>query len=95
MYNCGICDKEFETITERNRCEAACIRRVEEEAKKAEEAKKQAEKEERKAEVTAAIKYANELLGEFVKDYGSYEYESEAGYEPNHFWPSKMLSWFM
>ena len=77
QYKCGICGTIFDSIEERMKCEANCIKKQKEEAKKATEAKRKAEKETRKTEVTAAIKRANKLLEEYIKDYGNYEYYSD------------------
>ena len=40
MYKCEICGKEYKTIAERAKCEAACVKKLEEDAKKAAEAKR-------------------------------------------------------
>ena len=71
QYKCGICGTIFDSIEERMNCEANCIKKQKEAAKKAAEAKRKAEKETRKTEVTAAIKRANKLLEEYIKDYGN------------------------
>lgn len=93
MYNCGICGEVYDSIPERVKCEQACLKKQEEEAKKAAEAKKNAEKNVRKKEVMAAIENANELLRDFVKDYGSYElyYDVNNVNDEKWFWPSKLL----
>ena len=93
MYTCGICEKEYETISERNKCEAACIKHVEAEAKKAAEAKKMEEKKARKEELDDAIAYTKELFNAYIKDFGKYEYNSEA--EDSWVWPSKLFSFFI
>ena len=93
MYQCGICEKEYETISERNKCEATCICRVEEEAKKAEEARKKAEQKVRKEEVDAALSNFEKLFRAYVDDYGNYEYNSDV--ENSWVWPSKLFSFFI
>ena len=93
MYQCGICEKEYETISERNKCEATCICRVEEEAKNAEEARKKAEQKVRKEEVDAAINLAQELWSAYARDYGTYEYNSDV--IDSWVWPSKLFSFFI
>lgn len=74
MYKCEICGKEYKTIAERAKCEAACVKKLEEDAKKAAEAKKKAERDARRAEVDMAIEKASKLLDEYIKDYGAYRY---------------------
>lgn len=92
-YKCGICGKEYSNVQERMNCEMACVKRQQEEEKKAAEAKKQAEKDARKAEVDEAFERLHELMTAFVKDYGHYEYDGEA---TNFNWPSKLYHrfWF-
>ena len=74
IYKCGICDKEHSTIAERSQCEQACLKKQEEEAKKAAERKKAAEYEVRKKEVDMAFDHAYELKAKFLNDYDSYTY---------------------
>ena len=87
MYQCGICEKEYETISERNKCESTCICRVEEEAKKREEKKA------RKEEVDAALNNFEKLFRAYVNDYETYEYNSDV--EDSWVWPSKLFSFFI
>lgn len=97
MYKCGICGEVYDSIPERVKCEQSCLKKQEEEAKKAAEAKKNAEKNVRKKEVQDAIENANKLLTNFVKDYGSYELYCDASKDNDekYFWPSKLLhDWF-
>lgn len=93
MYICGICEKEYNNLSDRNKCETACIKRIEEDAKKAAEAKKNAEKETRRAEVEKAIDHAKKLLMAYINDYKSFEFSSDEDEYP--FWTSKLLSWFV
>ncbi len=74
IYKCGICGKEYSTIAERSNCEQTCLKKQEEEAKKAAERKKAAEYEARKREVDMAFDHAYELKEKFLKDYDSYTY---------------------
>lgn len=76
MYKCGICNKAYNSIEERTKCEQTCLKKQAEEAAKAAELKKQKEKEGRKAELDAELKYAAELLSNYIKDYGSYNCEN-------------------
>jgi hypothetical protein len=94
MYKCAICDSIYETVTERMKCEAACIEKAEQEAAKIAEEKKKLEKDVRKAEVELAIKTANELFHKYVEDYGSYEFYcdlSDMNEDDRYFWPSRLL----
>ena len=96
IYKCGICGKEYPSIAERMKCEQACLKNQEEEAKKAAEAKKKAEKDTRKKEVTMAIEHASELLNEYIKDYGSYSYDGKKLNDTsNFFWPSRLWNYFL
>lgn len=76
-YNCAICGKEFENVMDRASCELTCAKAAQEAAKKIEEEKKKAEQAKRKKEVDDAFKIANGLLKKYVRDYGSYEEETE------------------
>jgi hypothetical protein len=89
IYACGICDKEYATIAERSQCECNCIKRVEEEAKKAAEVKKKEEQQLRKAAVDEAFENLHRLITAYVKDYGHYEY-SDGGEDTNFHWPSRL-----
>lgn len=75
MYRCGICDKAHKTIAERIKCETACLKKQEDEERKAAELKKAAEYEARITEVNMAFDRAYELRNKFVKDYGKYQYQ--------------------
>ena len=75
-YKCALCNKEYETIAERAKCETACVDKqlaIEEKAKK-EQAKQEQEAERQK--VMAAINYAGELLDAYTDKYGSFSYSS-------------------
>lgn len=75
-FKCSICDKEYENAMDRARCELACGKKQEEEAKKAAEAKKMAEQPARKAEVDKARETYVKLYNEYINDYGEYAYET-------------------
>jgi hypothetical protein len=98
MYKCAICDSIYETVTERMKCEAACIEKAEQEAAKLAEEKKKLEKDVRKAEVELAIKTAYELMQKYIDDYGSYEFFCDLSNlnDKNGFLSSKLLHdwWF-
>lgn len=74
MYKCAVCGEVYDSIAQRMNCEQACLKKQEEEARKAAEAKKQAEYNDRKAEVDAAFDHAYDLKEKFLMDYGSYIY---------------------
>lgn len=74
MYKCAICGGVYDSIAQRMNCECACLKKQEEEAKKAAERKKAAEYEARKREVDEAFNRAYELKEKFLKDYDSYTY---------------------
>lgn len=77
MYKCEICGKEYSTIAERTKCEAACLKQQEEEAKKVAEAKKKAEKDARFSEASTALDNAFALVNKCVEDYGSFKYNGK------------------
>ena len=73
-YKCGICNKSYDNVEDRMKCECKCY----DERKAAEEEKKKLEleesKKERKAEVDAAYRNYLELRSAYLKDYGHYTY---------------------
>ena len=97
-YKCGICGTSYYNIADRIKCETACLKQQEEEAKKAAEAKKKADKDVRTKELKEAIKHAAKLLDDYIKDYGKFEYESDDGRDKatlDYFWPSKLWHFFL
>ena len=81
-YKCGLCGKEYETIPERARCEAACVDKqlaMEEKAKK--EKQKQAQEAERKA-IVAEIMRVGEMVDAYTDKYGSFTYSTADFAEP-------------
>lgn len=74
MYKCAVCGGVYDSIAQRMNCEQACLKKQEEEAKKAAERKRAAEYEARKREVDIAFDRAYELKEKFLKDYDSYTY---------------------
>lgn len=91
QYKCGICEKIYDSIAERTACESACLKKQEEEAKKAEAAKKAAEKSKRYEKIVEVANNYDKLVKEFIKDYGSIELVSK-DYVP---YLSKILGgWF-
>lgn len=73
-FKCSVCGKEYEQAMDRARCEIACLRRKEEEDRKAAELRKKEEKAARKAEVDAAFDKAMQLREAYLKDYDTYIY---------------------
>lgn len=74
MYKCAICGGAYDSIAQRMNCEQKCLKKKEEEERKAAELKKAAEYEARHKEVDAAFDHAYELRDKMVNDYGSYVY---------------------
>lgn len=72
QYKCAICDKIYDSITERMHCEAACLKKQEEETKRAVEAKMKEEQIARYEEVSQAYEHANDLFKKYMHDYGAY-----------------------
>jgi len=74
MYKCAVCGEVYDSIAQRVNCEQACLKKQEEEARKAAELKREVEYEARKNEVDTAFNKAYELKDKFVQDYGRYTY---------------------
>ena len=74
MYKCAICGEVYDSIAQRMNCEQTCLKRQEEEERKAAEAKKAAEYDVRVAEVKMAFNKAYDLKNKLVADYGEYVY---------------------
>lgn len=74
MYKCAICGEVYDSIAQRMNCEQTCLKRQEEEARKAAGAKKAAEYDVRVAEVKMAFNKAYDLKNKLVADYGEYVY---------------------
>lgn len=92
-YTCGICGNSYTTILDRANCEIKCVKKAEEEARKAEEKKKAAEQAMRKEAVDEALENLHRLVSEYVKDYGHYEY-GDGGEDTNFHWPSRLWNHF-
>lgn len=88
-YKCGICGTEHSSVLDRAKCEIACSEKAEEEARLAAEAKKKEEQKLRKEAVDKAFEHLHELITEYVKDYGHYEYSDDGGDDTNFYWPSR------
>ena len=83
-YKCAICDKEFDNIQDRAKCELACLKKQEEEKRLAAEKKKKEEQAARKKEVDEALAHAYKLRDKYVEDYGRHVYTYES--------PEEMMS---
>ena len=94
-YKCGICGAEYPTVAERMKCEQACIKKQEEDAKRLAEEKKKAEQDARRAEVTQAIDNAFNLLNKYMKDYGRYSYNGKILSSFDDTLPSEFLHHFL
>ena len=75
MYKCAVCGEVYGSIAQRMNCEQTCLKKQEEEARKAAEAKKAAEYKARVEEANMAFDKAYELKDKLVEDYGSYTYQ--------------------
>lgn len=75
-WTCGVCGSKFKTLKERVNCEAACLWKLEDEARKAAELKQKEERVARKAEVDNAYTNFIKLRTAYLKDYGTYAYHN-------------------
>ena len=94
MYKCAICDTVHETVSARMKCEQTCLKRQEEEAKKAAELKKQQEHAARKSDADAKVKAAIDAVSAYTKDYGFYTYDGDVTNMISDIIPSKLLHYF-
>ena len=71
-YTCALCGKHYATVEERNECEARCIRKQKEEAKKiaAQEKAKQQEADAKK--IREDFKALSDAISEYVDKYDEY-----------------------
>ena len=71
-YTCALCGKHYATVEERNGCEARCIRKQKEEAKKiaAQEKAKQQEADAKK--IREDFKALSDAISEYVDKYDEY-----------------------
>ena len=74
QYTCGVCKTSYDTIQERAKCEMSCVKKIEEEERKAAEVKKKQEQETRYNEVNAALDNVYALLNKYIEDYGPFKY---------------------
>ena len=76
-FKCSVCGQEYDNAMNRAHCELNCIRKQEEEAKKAAELKKQEERAASNANVTKLINEAYAALTAHIDLYGEYEHEND------------------
>ena len=99
MYKCAICGEVYDSIAQRLNCEQTCLKKQEEEARKAAEAKKNAERNADFEEASSAIDNAWDLVNKCVEKYGTFKYNGKLtnSLEPLKvdFLPSKLFSYFM
>lgn len=74
MYKCAVCGEVYDSIAQRMNCEQACLKKQEEEERKALEAKKIAEYNSRVEEVRDAFRRAYILRNKLEKDYANMQY---------------------
>lgn len=94
QYKCAICETIYDNLKDRVNCETKCLKKQEEEAKKAEELKKQQEHAARKADTDAKVKAMIDAVNAYTKDYGFYTYDGEASNMIGDF-PYKLLHYFL
>ena len=95
QYKCAICGTIHNELKNRVSCETVCLKKQEEEAKKAAELKKQQEHDARKADTDAKVKAAIEAVNLYTKDYGFYTYDGEPVALLGDISPSKLLHHFL
>lgn len=84
VYKCGVCGAVYDSIEDRAACERECLKKQEEEKKKAEEAMRIANREKRTSELHDALKHLKELVRDFNNDYGT-NYAISVELIPNHY----------
>ena len=77
QYKCAICGEIYDDVQNRMNCEMKCLKKQQEEEKRAAEAKAKAERNARQQEVTAALDNAFALVNKFVEEYGTYRYNGK------------------
>lgn len=77
QYKCAICGKIYDNVQERMNCEMACLKKQQEEAKKAAEAKKNAERDTDFTEASNAIDNAYTLVNKCIEKHGSFRYNGK------------------
>lgn len=75
MYKCAVCGEVYDSIAQRMSCEQTCLKKQEEEERKAAEAKKAAEYEARIEEVNMAFEKAYKLRDKLEEDYGEFKFK--------------------
>lgn len=94
-YCCGVCNKFYDTLEERAKCESKCLK----ERAKAEEALKRQKLEEAKnaryKHIEMTWKELNQLISEYIKDYGSIQLGEKRLFDDNCSTSlNKLLGWW-
>lgn len=99
MYKCAVCGEVYDSIAQRMNCEQTCLKKKEEEERKAAEAKKNAERKADFEEASSAIDNALRLVNKCVEKHGTFKYDGELLNNLEtlkvDFLPSKLLHYFM
>ena len=97
FYKCGICEKTYESIQDRMNCEMTCIKKQKEEEARLAKEKLQAEKDARCIDASNALDNAFNLVSQYIKDYGSFQYNGKVKDLNNlnlDYFPSKLWHHF-
>ena len=97
MYKCALCDSIYDTVAQRVECEQLCLKRKEEEDKKAAATKRNAERESDFSEASAALDNALALVNKCVEKHGVFQYRGkmkELDFLNMDFFPSKLWHHF-
>lgn len=92
QYTCGVCGTSYDSVQERMNCEMACVKKIQEEERKAAEAKKKEAQKTRKVEVDNALQNFIKLATAYSHDYGKYDYNGQD--IPTLLWPNKLWHHF-
>lgn len=93
-YTCGVCNKSFETIEERNTHEAKCLTDRKKAQVALEKKKLEEKKSTRKAEIEKKYKELATLVNDYCKDYGSLQIGESRYFEDDYPTLSKLLGWW-
>lgn len=97
MYKCAICGEIYDDVQNRMNCEMACVKKKQEDEKKAEIKALKAERDSRFSEASVALDNALALINKCVEDYGSFKYNgklSSLDLLNMDFFPSKLWHHF-
>lgn len=94
IYTCGVCNKSFETIEERNVHEAKCLADRKKTQAALEKKKLEEKKSTRKTEIEKKYKELAVLVNDYCKDYGSLRLGESRYFEDDYPTLSKLLGWW-